>query len=116
MADRILRGSRLGAVSYESTQGRELAPRMLTSFLCPQGHQFDVPFSDEAEEVPVEWECRKCGRTAHRVDGTAPVAKVVKPARTHWDMLLERRSRAELEDVLAERLALLRKPVGKRSA
>ena len=27
--------------------------------------------------------------------------------RTHWDMLLERRSIAELEDLLTERLALL---------
>ena len=27
--------------------------------------------------------------------------------RTHWDMLLERRSIAELEDLLAERLELL---------
>lgn len=114
MADRILRGSRLGAVSYESTQGRELAPRLMTAFLCPQGHTFDVPFSDEAEELPSEWECRQCGRIAQRVDGTKPVEKIVKHQRTHWDMLLERRSRAELEDVLAERLATLRSP--KRSA
>ena len=31
-----------------------------------------------------------------------------KPARTHWDMLLERRSEKELEDILKERLELLR--------
>lgn len=31
-----------------------------------------------------------------------------KPARTHWDMLMERRTREELEEVLAERLAVLR--------
>ncbi|SHF63871.1 RNA polymerase-binding protein RbpA [Streptoalloteichus hindustanus] len=30
-----------------------------------------------------------------------------KPARTHWDMLRERRSIPELEQLLAERLALL---------
>ena len=35
-------------------------------------------------------------------------AKEEKPARTHWDMLRERRSIAELEDLLAERLTLLR--------
>ncbi|MDP9317855.1 MAG: RNA polymerase-binding protein RbpA, partial [Actinomycetota bacterium] len=29
-------------------------------------------------------------------------------ARTHWDMLLERRSIPELEDILSERLELLR--------
>jgi hypothetical protein len=31
-----------------------------------------------------------------------------KQARTHWDMLLERRSRDELEELLEERLAFLR--------
>ena len=32
----------------------------------------------------------------------------MKPARTHWDMLLERRSIPELEELLEERLTLLR--------
>jgi uncharacterized small protein (DUF1192 family) len=48
-----------------------------------------------------------CGATALRRDGEQPDDKPVKPARTHWDMLLERRSIAELEEVLAERLAAL---------
>ena len=49
------------------------------------------------------------------VEITAEKAK--KPARTHWDMLLERRSIAELEELLAERLELLHGPsVGRRSA
>ncbi|HZB21605.1 MAG TPA: RNA polymerase-binding protein RbpA, partial [Blastococcus sp.] len=30
------------------------------------------------------------------------------PPRTHWDMLLERRSVEDLEEVLAERLDVLR--------
>jgi hypothetical protein len=30
-----------------------------------------------------------------------------RPVRTHWDMLLERRSIADLEELLEERLALL---------
>jgi hypothetical protein len=34
--------------------------------------------------------------------------KEEKPARTHWDMLRERRSIAELEELLAERLSQLR--------
>jgi hypothetical protein len=38
------------------------------------------------------------------------MVKVVKPARTHWDMLLERRTVDDLEELLAERLALLRGP------
>ena len=39
---------------------------------------------------------------------SGPSCKEEKPARTHWDMLRERRSIAELEDLLAERLTLLR--------
>jgi hypothetical protein len=42
------------------------------------------------------------------VDGDGPEEKKAKPARTHWDMLMERRTREELEEVLAERLAVLR--------
>ena len=41
-------------------------------------------------------------------DGSEPELKAEKPARTHWDMLLERRSITELEDILSERLELLR--------
>jgi hypothetical protein len=40
-------------------------------------------------------------------DGAPPEQKKVKPPRTHWDMLLERRSIADLEVLLAERLELL---------
>ena len=50
-----------------------------------------------------------CGAEALRVDGTRPEPKNGKPARTHWDMLLERRSVKELEVLLAERLELLRR-------
>jgi hypothetical protein len=42
------------------------------------------------------------------VGGAEPAPKKVKPPRTHWDMLLERRSVEDLEEVLAERLEVLR--------
>ena len=48
--------------------------------------------------------------------GPEPEAKPIKHARTHWDMLLERRSIAELEELLEERLALLRESRGERRA
>jgi hypothetical protein len=114
MAERVLRGSRLGAISYETDLGIELAPRSTTTYDCPQGHMTVVPFSDEAE-IPFTWECRTCGATAERRDGDQPVVKAVKPPRTHWDMLLERRSEADLEEVLNERLALLRASRGEKS-
>ena len=114
MSDRVLRGSRLGSVSYETDRNTELAPRQLVTFECSAGHRFGVPFASEAE-IPLVWECRTCGAKSLRVDGARPEPKKVKPARTHWDMLMERRSTDELEEVLAERLAVLREN-DKRSA
>ena len=115
MSDRVLRGSRLGAVSYESDRHTEFAPRLSVTYDCPAGHQMDMPFAAEADVPPV-WECRVCGATALLRDGEQPEAKKGKPARTHWDMLLERRSVAELEEVLAERLAALHEQQGKVKA
>lgn len=108
MSERALRGSRLGATSYETDRDIELAPRQVVAYDCPKGHSFHVPFSAEAEEVPVVWECRVCGAIALRADGETADEKRTKPARTHWDMLMERRTREELEEILAERLAVLR--------
>jgi hypothetical protein len=59
-------------------------------------------------EVPAVWECPRCGAEAVSKDGLTREAKLEKPVRTHWDMLLERRSIKELEEILSERLELLR--------
>jgi len=107
MADRVLRGSRLGAVSYETDRNHDLAPRRTVRYACPKDHEFEVPFSDDAE-VPAPWECRLHGTESEIVDGVQQEQKKTKPARTHWDMLLERRSISELEELLNERLEELR--------
>lgn len=107
MADRSLRGSGLGAKSFEDEAGIEFAPRQQIGFDCPREHHFTMTFSQEAE-LPAVWECPKCGQESRRSDGVLPEEKEGKPVRTHWDMLRERRSIAELEDLLAERLDLLR--------
>lgn len=107
MADRALRGMSIGAKSMESEENVEFAPRMVARYDCPQGHTTELPFSLEAE-VPAVWECR-CGEEAVLRDHDKPEPdKPVKPQRTHWDMLLERRTREELQVLLDERLALLR--------
>ena len=107
MSERALRGTRLGATSYETDSGIDLAPRQDVEYACPSGHRFSMPFSMEAE-VPLVWECRVCGAQALRVGGVIEEDKPTKPVRTHWDMLRERRSIPELEEVLAERLEVLR--------
>jgi hypothetical protein len=102
-----LRGSRLGGTSFEDESGIEFAPRQRVTYDCPNGHEFDIPMAEDAE-VPFTWECPRCGAESRQRDGSAPDVKAEKPARTHWDMLLERRSITELEDILSERLELLR--------
>lgn len=106
MSEKHLRGSRLGGVSYETDRGHDYAPRTATQYACPKGHRFGVPFANEAETIPDTWACRRCGGVATRVDGAKHEPVPVKPARTHMDMLRERRTTADLEAVLKERLAV----------
>ncbi len=107
MADRALRGMGLGAKSFEDEEGIDFAARQEIGFDCPQNHHFEVTFSVEAE-LPKEWECPRCGEMSFRSDGVLPDEKEEKPKRTHWDMLLERRTLEELEVVFEERLGMLR--------
>ena len=94
MAERALRGTRLGATSYENDRNTDLAPRQDVAFNCPNGHHFSVPFAAEAE-LPPTWECRICGAIAVAATGESPSPKKVKPPRSHWDMLMERRTVAD---------------------
>ena len=112
MAERSLRGTNLSALSMETDENVVLSERRITRYVCENKHISELPFSVEADVPPV-WECR-CGQEAKLVDGPEPEGKPVKPARTHWDMLLERRSVPELEELLEERLQLLRTSRGEK--
>ncbi|ACV08952.1 RNA polymerase-binding protein RbpA [Jonesia denitrificans] len=106
MADRSLRGMSIGSKSMETDENVEFAPRQEARYECPNGHVIILPFSTEAE-VPVVWECR-CGEQALLNDAERPEEAPAKAVRTHWDMLLERRTEKELDELLTERLELLR--------
>ncbi len=107
MADKALRGHGLGSKSLADPSGVEMAARQEIAFDCPNDHHFSITFAAEAE-LPTEWECPRCGQMARRADGVEREPKEVKAPRTHWDMLRERRSIEELEDILAERLGEIR--------
>jgi len=104
-----VRGTRLGSSSNESIDGVTFAPRQTISFICPEKHETQLIFAAEVE-IPETWDCKKCGKPALQ-EGLIEVSKVeeIKETRTHFDLLLERRSRAELEEILSEALADLKK-------
>ena len=114
MSDRSLRGMRLGAQSMETESGVEPAPRQRVEYRCEDGERVFVTFAAEADVPPV-W-VSKTGKEALLVDGEKPDTSNEKPVRTHWDMLLERRSIEELEVILQDRLDKLRERRGERTA
>lgn len=111
MADRSLRGIRLGAQSLQSEEGVVLHERTQRTYVCSTcNRETTLTFAAEAE-APETWECRSCGGEAVLRIGDTTVTvdhSDDKAARTHWDMLLERRSIPELEELLEERLAFIR--------
>jgi len=119
MADRSLRGIRLGAQSLQSEEGVVFHERVQKTYVCTVcERETTLTFAADAE-FPDTWECRTCGEEAVlRVgEGTVTVDHSDdKVARTHWDMLLERRTVPELEELLEERLAYVRARRGEGNA
>ncbi len=106
MADRHMRSSRLGSVSYETDRNHDLAPRQIARYRTENGGEFEVPFADDAE-IPGTWLCRN-GMEGLIEGGDPAEPKKVKVPRTPWDMLRERRSIEELEELLKERLEIIK--------
>lgn len=102
MSDRSLRGMRLGSQSMETEAGVEPAPRQRVEYRTADGESVSVMFAAEAEIPPV-W-TTKTGREAILVDSEKPENPNEKHQRTHWDMLMERRSPEELEEILQQRI------------
>ncbi|NBR64728.1 MAG: hypothetical protein EBS85_01125 [Micrococcales bacterium] len=106
MAQQSMRGMRLGSESFESSKGVNLSPRNKYNYRCAKDHLTEIVFSDEAE-VPNSWACKACSLEAALLDAEGNQAfatEIPKAPRTHFEMLLERRSREELEEILTERL------------
>ena len=82
------------------------------TYRCLAGHTFVARFFAGAEVVPHRWDCRTCDAPAHTDDpksGELPTSRRdLGRSKTPWQMLRERRTLAELEILLEERLGLLR--------
>ena len=101
------------ARSYSLTDDLvEPAETRTTTYRCPAGHTFAIRLFAEAEVIPLRWDCRTCGAAAHTENTAArevPVAgRVLGSRKSPWQQLRERRTIAELETLLEERLGLLR--------
>jgi len=115
MADRSLRGMRIGASSLQSEDGVVFHERANFTYVCTQCSRETVMTFAADAEAPEAWECRTCGAEAVLRVGDTVVEidhSGDKVARTHWDMLMERRTIPELEELLEERLALVRERRG----
>lgn len=111
MADRSLRGMRLGSQSLQSEEGVVFSPRIKSTYQLPDGETFEMTFAADAE-IPQVWDSPKTGQEGILIAADGKPVTIeetdVKVPRSHWDMLLERRTRAELEELLQERLDYLR--------
>ena len=110
MSQQPMRGTRLGSESFEVDSNRNLSPRKTCQYRCANNHVTDMVFSADAE-IPVSWGCKSCSLEGALLDDAGKQAfetELPKAPRTHFEMLLERRSREELEELLTERLGELK--------
>lgn len=110
MSQQTMRGMRLGTTSLESEVGVSFSERSKHVFQCGNEHKTEVVFAADAE-LPDTWQCRICSHPAARLaDGKGMVVEIepVAAPRSHWEMLLERRTRDELEELLQERIDYIR--------
>ena len=84
----------------------DMADRMEVTYTCVSGHEFTRVFAADIT-VPGTWDCPRCGKTG--TSDSEPAANDTSAsARSHWDMLMERRTMDELADMLAVRVKELR--------
>lgn len=110
MSQQPMRGSRLGSESFKMDTNKNLSPRKVCVYRCANEHLTEMIFSADAE-IPVAWGCKKCSLEGALLDVEGKQAfetELPKTPRTHFEMLLERRSREELEELLSERLGELK--------
>lgn len=110
MTQQTMRGIRLGSQSLESEVGVEYSPRTTYNFLCPNSHSSEVVFAQDAD-LPESWQCKSCPELGTLLKDGKPITLSIgeiKTPKSHWDMLLERRTKVDLELILKERLSYIR--------
>ena len=81
MAERALRGTRLGAFSMESEENVVPSERQITTYICSNGHKIELPFSVEAE-IPPTWSAAAARTHCSRVARPLSSSRSSRPAPT----------------------------------
>ena len=109
------RGTRAGVTegtgsSFETEDHGKALPRIRVSYWCAKSHETALVFLKLPEDqIPLMWDCRRCGRPASREGQEAAAADAMDDGyKTHLEYVKERRSGQDAEDVLAGALEKLR--------
>ncbi|HKU31879.1 RNA polymerase-binding protein RbpA [Arthrobacter sp. NyZ413] len=110
------RGTRAGVTAgseprnqSDSVVGDSL-PRIRVPYWCAKGHETRLVFVKLPEDqIPLRWDCPKCGLVAAREQGQANFERADEEIfKSHLDYVKERRSSQDAEIVLAGALERLR--------
>jgi hypothetical protein len=112
------KGTRAGAAegfvpkNQPGNAAGENLPRIRVSYWCSKGHETRPVFVKLPEDqIPVAWDCRRCGGTATRgglSPSEVPFEEPEDGYKSHLEYVKERRSSQDAEDVLAGALERLR--------
>lgn len=104
-----IRGSRVGAGPMGEAERGEVAPRVVMSFWCSNGHETRPSFAqDSGVALPEQWDCPRCGLPAGTDRDNPPAAVKIEPYKTHLAYVKERRSDEDGAAILQEALQTLR--------
>ena len=110
------RGTRVGVAqgspprNHSDHSDGEQLPRIRVPYWCAKGHETRLVFLKLPEDqIPVSWDCPKCGLPASR-DPLHPASARSEDEifKSHLDYVKERRSSQDAERVLAGALERLR--------
>jgi hypothetical protein len=102
-----IKGARIGSGPMGEPERGDLAPRTTASYWCGNGHHTQPSFAVGAE-IPVLWDCPRCGLPAGPDPDDTPVPSGNTPFKTHLGYVRQRRSQEDGEILLNEALAKLR--------
>ncbi len=105
-----IKGSRVGSGPMGEAERGVGAAAVTVSYWCAKGHECRPSFSTEQDvDVPVTWDCPRCGLPAGQDRQNPPEAVRVEPFKTHLAYVKERRSDVDGAQLLDEALATMRR-------